>query len=56
MPQGAQPADAWILVYEDASVEDERFSGDGATEAARKRFDRARENWACHLFRCVRSA
>lgn len=45
--------DAWIIVYEDAEMPDEKFSGHGATEAATNRFDAMRVSWNCHLFKRV---
>lgn len=41
---------AWLLWYEDNSVEPEVFSGLGAEKAARARFESARQNWTCRLF------
>lgn len=39
--------------YEDADREQEIFVGEGATEAALKRFEQAKTAWNCHLFRRV---
>ncbi len=52
-PSAEPPDDAWIIVYEDPEMPDEKFSGFGATEAAGKRFDAIRVSWNCHLFRRV---
>lgn len=45
--------EAWIIWFEDAGMPPETFTGYGAIEAARKRFDMVRSNWNCHLFRRV---
>jgi hypothetical protein len=52
-PPQRPAADAWIIWFEDASMPPETFTGYGATEAARKRFDMVRSNWNCHLFQRV---
>ena len=40
----------WMIVYDDAEVRAERFSGSGATEAAHRRFDQVKTGYNCHLF------
>ena len=41
---------AWLLWYEDASVEPEIFAGAGAEKAAKSRFESSRQHWTCRLF------
>lgn len=45
--------EAWILYFEDATVPQELFSGYGAEQAARSRWENAKLNWSCHLFATV---
>jgi hypothetical protein len=46
----APPPSAWLIFYEDHVVTPEVFVGEGAKEAAYKRFNQARDHWSCHLF------
>lgn len=45
--------DVWLIFFEDADQPPEIFSGEGAKEAARRRFADVRQAWSCHLFRRV---
>jgi hypothetical protein len=45
----------WLLWFADPDKKPEHFSGHGAEEAARRRFDQARMAWTCWLFRTVES-
>jgi hypothetical protein len=47
---------AWMIVFEDRDEAREVFTGHGAEEAARKRFDQLKGNWSIHLFQRVASA
>jgi len=43
------PEEIWVIKYDDADVSDEVFVGEGAEEAAKKRYAMALHNWNCHL-------
>lgn len=45
---------AFIIRYDDADREDELLVGDGAEEAAMKRWEQISVNWNAHLFRKIR--
>ncbi len=47
--------DAWLLVFADQDVKSELFTGHGAEDAARSRFEQAKASWTCRLFRSVAS-
>jgi hypothetical protein len=40
----------WAILYEDAEVGPEIFTGCGATTAAHRRFDLVKTGYNCHLF------
>lgn len=44
---------AWLIWYEDPDHKPEVFVGEGAEEAARRRFAQARDAWSCHLFQRI---
>lgn len=44
---------AWLIYYDDKDMPVEVFSGCGAEDAARRRFDRQRGRWTMHLFKEV---
>ena len=49
--QDALPEEgAYIIVFEDAEVLDERFVGAGAKDAALRRYDMISMNWNAHLY------
>ena len=51
-PQGL-PIDAepvWVVRYQDQDMPDEVFSGGGAENFARRRFDQQRGSWSLSLF------
>jgi hypothetical protein len=50
------PREALILWYEDPDQPQEMFSGNGAVDAAYRRFQQQRDSWSCHLFQCVLSS
>lgn len=45
--------DAWIVYYQDASVDQVLFAGEGAEEAAWTHFNDARQHWSVVLFKEV---
>ena len=50
-----EPSDeeVWLIWYEDQDRKPELFSGCGATEAAKRRYEQLSITWNCHLFRKV---
>jgi hypothetical protein len=44
---------AWLLWFDDPSVESEVFTGEGAEEAAKTIYESARQHWSCTLFKEV---
>jgi hypothetical protein len=42
--------DAWLIFFEDPDHGHEIFKGQGAEEAAHRRWEQARTHWTCHLF------
>lgn len=43
----------WAILFDDPEVEREVFVGNGAEEAAKKRFAQCLNNWTCYLFKEV---
>lgn len=43
--------EAWAILFEDPDHGNETFFGEGAAEAALRRFEQARQTWNCTLFR-----
>lgn len=41
--------EVWVIKYDDADVEDEVFTGEGAEEIAREVYAKRQDNWTCHL-------
>lgn len=48
-----KPDGVWVILYADQDRLPEHFSGAGADEAAKRRFDQLKASWTCRLFRCV---
>jgi hypothetical protein len=46
----APVSEVWLIHYEDADVDDEVFTGEGAEAAALARFERCLGSWNCQLF------
>ena len=55
-PQETPAACSWIIRYADQDVPDEVFGGEGAEEAARRRFDQQRGAWSISLYQEVARA
>lgn len=39
----------WLIWFEDAEMDPETFSGCGAEDAAKRRYNQLLGNWTCHL-------
>lgn len=50
----ARPS-AWLILFDDAEVKPEVFTGNGAERAARERFKALSDNWNAHLFALAES-
>ena len=45
--------DAWLIYFDDANRKPELFTGEGAEQAAHRRYDALLTNWNCHLFQKI---
>ena len=52
-PASSCSSPTYLIYFEDAEVPCDIYDGQGAEEAARKRFKDASQNWACHLFQKI---
>lgn len=54
--QCSDPPGTWLLYFEDPDHGHEVYTGDGADDAAFRRYQAARMQWSCHLFVRVEGA
>jgi hypothetical protein len=47
------PGDAWLILFDDADVGPELFTGEGAERAAKLRYEALAQSWSVYLFRSV---